>query len=192
MQFSVTAWAISVAAVVMSAWVAWREGHWARRPGLDLGFRDHGGMWGDFLLLPIVNALAVPHLGWDRTLAIAFVLACTASWILHALWHGGQDAAMRDHMWPARTAGHWRGDLSLAGWCHVLYVIGELTLLLAFALSPAPTNTVVIVLALLALHVTIGLFQPGWRATGRIQPVSVLLWMAAMAALSACVVLKGA
>ena len=44
------------------ALAAWYEGCWAQRPGLDMGFANHGGMWGDLMLLPIANAVIVPHL----------------------------------------------------------------------------------------------------------------------------------
>jgi len=66
MEWSGSAWLASIAAVMVSGAVAAYEGHWRRRAGLDLGFADHGGMWGDLLLLPVANAVAVPWIepGW--------------------------------------------------------------------------------------------------------------------------------
>ncbi len=62
MEFSWAAWAVSVLAVLASALLAWRQRNFAKRPGLDMGFVNHGGMWGDLVLLPIANAMIVPHL----------------------------------------------------------------------------------------------------------------------------------
>ena len=71
-------------------------------------------------------------------------------------------------MWPTRPSGRWAADLSLAGWCHVVYVTGELGLLLAWALSPAPPAVVWLVTIILSLHVPLGVLQPAWFATGRL------------------------
>jgi hypothetical protein len=70
-------------------------------------------------------------------------------------------------MWPTRPHARWAADLSMAGWCHVLYVAGELTLLLAYAASAVPQPVVLAVTAILSVHVPIGLLQPAWYATGR-------------------------
>jgi len=184
------AWLVSVAAVLASGAVAAREGHWRRRPGLDLGFRDHGGMWGDLLLLPVVNALIVPWVDWQPWLLAAGGVALGVSLALHTWWHGGQRGGVRDHLWPTRPTGRWMADLSWAGWCHVLYVVGELTLLLAFVGSPMPVMVTVAVAALLAAHVTLGLLQPGWNATGRIVRDDLRLLGAALTALSVVMAVK--
>ena len=137
-RWSWTAWLVSVAVVLLSGAVAWAEGNRRRRPGLDMGFAEHGGMWGDALLLPIANAAIVPWIvpGWWLLGPLA--AGSVWAWWLHVWWHGGHTDAVCDHMWPARPHGHWARDLSLAGWCHVAYVGGELALLLSFVLSPTP------------------------------------------------------
>ena len=53
MEWSGITWLVSVAAVMVSGAVAAGEGHLAEAPGLDIGFANHGGMWGDLLLLPV-------------------------------------------------------------------------------------------------------------------------------------------
>ena len=54
-EWSWPTWVASVAAVLLSGAVAWLEGNWVRRSGLSMGFANHGGMWGDLLLLEILR-----------------------------------------------------------------------------------------------------------------------------------------
>jgi hypothetical protein len=63
-------------------------------------------------------------------------------------------------MWPAANRISWWRDLSWAGWAHVLYVVGELTLLLGFLLHTTPIAVVLVVVTILTIHVPIGLLQP--------------------------------
>jgi hypothetical protein len=175
MEWSGSTWLASIAAVMVSGAVAAYEGHWRRRAGLDMGFADHGGMWGDLLLLPVANAVAVPWIEPGWWLVGPFALATIVSVVLHVWWHGGTRHGVRDHMWPSRPSGRWAADLSLAGWCHVVYVAGELGLLLAWALSPAPRDVVWAVTIILSLHAPLGMLQPAWFATGRLLAVSVRL-----------------
>jgi hypothetical protein len=168
-EWSWTAWALSVAAVIASAAAAWFEGCLVRRPGLDMGFANHGGMWGDLIWLPIANAVIVPHLTWGRWAIAAAAIATTASVWVHYYWYRGTKAAHScEHMWPARPHGTWRRDLSAAGWLHVFYVIGELTLLIGFLVHSIPPATVLTVAAIFTLHISIGLLQPRWFLSGQI------------------------
>lgn len=180
--WSWTAWALTVAAVGVSGLVAWAEGHWRRRPGLELGFVNHGGMWGDGLLLPVANAVAAPLIPMDGRVIGALLLAATASVLLHVHWHGGTRHGFRDHLWPSRPAAHWARDLSWAGWCHVAFVTGQLAWLMAFAVTAAPLAVVLIVTAVLTIHVPLGLLQPAWLATGHVPRSNVRLLVAGVAA----------
>jgi hypothetical protein len=182
MEWSGTTWLASVAAVVLSGAVAAYEGHWRRRAGLDIGFAEHGGMWGDLLLLPVVNAVAVPWIEPGWWLLGPLALAAIVSLVLHGWWHGGTPHGVRDHLWPTRPSGRWAADLSRSGWCHVAYVTGELGLLLAWALSPAPATVVWTVAIILSLHAPLGVLQPAWFATGRLPSVDVRLVLASLAA----------
>jgi hypothetical protein len=188
-------WAGSVAAVVLSGAVAWLEDSWARRPGLAMGFANHGGMWGDRWLLPIANAAIGPHLTIGAWLPVAALLAAIASVVVHIYWYRGDDAShggprphAPEHMWPARPRGTWYGDLSWAGWLHVAYVTAELTLLAGFLVHPMPSAVVLLVCAVFTIHVPIGLLQPRWFVTRQIasprqQPLLVpcvaSLWLVA-------------
>jgi hypothetical protein len=170
--WSTAAWLASVVAVIASGVVAAREDLWRKRPGLDMGFANHGGMWGDLLLLPIVNGLIVPWIAPGWWLAGPLVLGTVVSCALHAWWHGGRRDDVRDHIWPSRRSGRWRGDLSGAGWCHVVFVAGEATLLLAYLPTPVPAAVVVTVSTIMSLHVPLGVLQPAWYGTGRVLAAS--------------------
>src|SRR5918993_737429 len=182
MLWSGATWLASVGAVLVCGAVAAREGHWRRRPGLEMGFADHGGMWGDLLLLPVVNAVAVPWIEPGGWLLGPFAPGTVITVALHMVWHGGTQDGVRDHMWPSRPTGRWAGDLSWAGWLHVLYVSGEMSLLAAWALSPAPRDVVLMVIAILSLHAPLGMLQPSWFATGRLLPANVRLVMLSLGA----------
>lgn len=181
-------WSLSVAFVILSGTCAWCEGNGRRRPGLDIGFLEHGGMWGDLILLPIANAAIVPHLSWGAWLIGPLLAGIAISGWLHACWHrGGGEGHWHEHMWPARPHGRWHRDLSWAGWMHVIYVAAEFGLLVAYALTPMPAWVVWLVTLILTLHVPIGLLAPAWVATrGRLVrnsllvPALMVLWTVAI------------
>ena len=154
-----------------------------------MGFANHGGMWDDLVLLPIANAAIAPHLALGLWCAAAIAAATAASILVHVHWYRGHRVAHSpEHMWPTRPYGSWFRDLSIAGWLHVLYVIGELTVLVGFLLYSMPLATVLLVTAVFTIHLPIGLLQPRWFLTGRIArlreqpllvPCLVALWAAA-------------
>ena len=192
MDWSWTAWLVSVAAVIASGAIAWGEGNWKRRKRLAMGFVNHGGMWGDLVLLSMANAAIVPHLSFGWWLAPALIVATIASVWVHIHWYhaphavpddghdappepaargGGAGRRSGDHMWPSHAHGAWWRDLSWSGWAHVVYVVGELTLLAGFLLHPFPSDVVLFVAAIFTIHVPLGLLQPRWYRTGHIATV---------------------
>jgi hypothetical protein len=93
-------------------------------------------------------------------------------------------------MWPARPHGSWWKDLSWSGWAHVVYVAGELSVLVGFLLFSMPDAVIALVCIVFTLHVPLGLLQPRWFLTGEIagprkqpllMPLLVLLWTVAAA-----------
>jgi hypothetical protein len=172
-EWSWTAWGLSVLAVVISGAIAWAEGSWRRRHGLAMGFANHGGMWSDLILLPIANAVIVPHLQPGTWIALAVSAATVASVWVHIYWYrGGKGEHAGEHLWPCRTRHTWWADLSYAGWAHVAYVVAELTLLAGFLISPVPGDVVIVVAAIFTIHVPIGLLQPRYFLTGHIATLS--------------------
>jgi hypothetical protein len=185
-------------AVVVSAVLAAMQRNFFRRAGLDMGFVNHGGMWGDLVLLPIANAAIAPHLQVGAWLAIAVAIGLGLSAWVHVYWYRGvrDDAAARrarhhsaEHMWPARRHGRWWKDLSWAGWAHVFYVAGELAILIGFLLFPVPDEVIAIVALIFTLHVPLGLLQPRWFLTGEIAgprrqplvlPLLATLWIVSL------------
>ena len=86
---------------------------------------------------------------------------------------GGDSAHnVGDHMWPAHVHGSWWRDLSWAGWAHIVYVTGELALLMGFLVHVMPAEVVMFVAAIFTIHVPIGLLQPRWYRTGHIATMS--------------------
>lgn len=180
---------VSLAAVVISGVIAFAEGLWRRRPGLGMGFANHGGMWSDLVLLSLANAVIVPHLTAGAWIGGAGAVGVAASLWVHRHWYqrGSGTETRGDHMWPARRHGTWARDLSWAGWAHVLYVAAELALLVGFVLHPAPAAAVLFVAGIFTVHVPIGLLQPRWFVSGDIPgvreqplllPCLLLLWSA--------------
>jgi len=201
-DFSWTTWFLSVVAVLVSGALAWLQGNLSRRPGLDMGFVNHGGMWGDLVLLPVANAAIVPHLQPGLWIAGALALTTALSVWVHVHWYRGcprssvlgrQSSVVgpessvvggrlhsSEHMWPSRPYGSWWKDLSRAGWAHVVYVAGELAILIGFLLFPMPDEVVAAICVIFTLHVPLGLLQPRWYLTGEIasprkQPLLVPL-----------------
>jgi hypothetical protein len=178
-EWSWPAWLVSVAAVVMSGAIAWAEGNWTRRPGLAMGFVNHGGMWGDLVLLSMANAAIVPHLTLGWWVAAALLVTTVASVWVHRHWYGRGSAKVLDsavadggdHMWPSAARRSWWRDLSWSGWAHVMYVIGELTLLIGFVLHALPDDVVMFVATIFTIHVPLGLLQPRWYRSGHIATV---------------------
>jgi hypothetical protein len=166
MEWSWPAWLISVGAVVASGLIAWVEGNWSQRPGLGMGFANHGGMWGGLLLLPLANATIVPHLTVGPWIAAAVAAGTAASLLVHRYWYG--PAGRGDHMWPRHAHGTWARDLSWSGWTHVLYVIGELALLAGFAIHTVTPDAVLFVAAVFTIQLPVGLLQPRYFLTGHI------------------------
>jgi hypothetical protein len=190
LSWSEATWIVSVAAVAVSGAVAAAEGHWRRSARVRVGFASHGGMWGDVVLLPIVNALIVPWVAGGAWLVLPLLVGAAASVALHAWWHGGHEHGLRDHMWPSRPTGGWRSDLSWAGWCHVVYVAVEVAVLAAYAVTPMPARVVVLVSVLLTAHVPLGVILPAWSATRRVFRKDLWQTVLAIAAIWAVAVGK--
>jgi hypothetical protein len=181
---------VSVAAVAVSGAVAGAEGNWRRSARLPVGFATHGGMWGDAVLLPVVNALVVPWIAFGAWLMLPLAAGILASIALHVWWHGGHSHGIREHMWPARPTGRWASYLSWAGWCHVIYVAFEVAVLIAYAVTPMPGPVVILVSSLLSAHVPLGVLVPAWTATGRVFREDLWQTAAAIAAVWSVAVVK--
>jgi hypothetical protein len=147
-----------------------------------MGFANHGGMWGDLVLLPVANAVIVPYLEPGMWILAAVIVTSALSAWVHVHWYRGDKPSAHscEHMWPSRPYGSCWNDLSWAGWAHLVYVAGELTVLVGFLLFPMPDLVIAVVCVVFTLHVPLGLLQPRWFLTGEIasprkQPLLVPL-----------------
>ena len=171
--FSRIAWSVSVVYMGVAAYVAWRGGTFTSR-SVTMGFVSHGGMWGDLLILPVVNGLIVPHLPRFNRRRIAMgigLVACAvfATVVAHQQWAAmGKAAGTTDFIFPNHVTGIWYSDISVSGYLHLAYMSVELSLVLAYALMPVPRRTVITISSLLMIHLIIGQVEPGWYTSGTI------------------------
>lgn len=135
-----------------------------------MGFLNHGGMWGDLIIMSVATGLAFPYLLRSRGLALSsLVIAVLATIIAHVHWA----ASMRHdgttgHIFHISQSGTWYLDLSRAGWMHVLVMATLLTVALMYAVSPLPVKIVVAVSLLFTAHVFLAMVQPGLYCTGKL------------------------
>jgi hypothetical protein len=165
-KFNLTAFIVTVTAVIISGVVSFIEGNFTSK-NVTMGFVNHGGMWGDLIIMSVVTGLVFPYLIKNQiyTLSALFV-ALTVAIIAHILWAKGmQSEAVTGHMFPTHKTGKWYLDMSGAGWMHVLVMAMLLAVFFIYAISPLPKNVVITASLLLTIHVFIAAVQPGWYCT---------------------------
>ncbi len=173
MLFSRVAWIVSVLYMALAAYVAFREGTFAAG-AVSISFANHGGMWGDLIILPVVNGLIVPYiprLTGKRTITACGLLVCAIilTVFAHAQWAAmGKAQGTTDFVFPVHTSGAWYNDLSVSGYLHMVYMSLELTLMFAYAITSMPKRRVYWISGLLTVHVILGQVQPGWYLNGTI------------------------
>ena len=138
-----------------------------------MGFVNHGGMWGDLLILPIAAASIIPRLdarARSATLLLSlFAVAVGLSLFAHAQWSAmGAILQTTDHVFPTHASGLWYRDISVAGWMHVAYMALQLAVFLGYIAVPMPREVILLVSGLLSVHLVIGQIEPGWYSTGEI------------------------
>ncbi len=169
MQFNPAAFDATVALVVISGLMSVLERTFMSKL-VTMDFLHHGGMWGDLLILSVVNGYIAPYLTRDATIiyclsAVAVILTLVAHW---AWVNGMREHHITGHMFPAHVHGMWYKDLSLSGWMHVVTMAFLLGMLLAYIVSPMPRDVVFLTSFLVNIHVVLGTVQPGWYCTGSI------------------------
>ncbi len=176
MQFNHAAFDATVGLVLFSALLSILERTLISRL-VTMDFLHHGGMWGDFIILSVVNGYIVPHL--TRNSAIVYSLSAVAvilTLITHWAWAKGMQAHhITGHMFPAHVHGVWYRDLSLSGWMHVVTMAFLLGILLVYIPSPMPRDVVFLTSTLVSIHSVLGTVQPGWYCSGSICTKANLL-----------------
>ena len=169
MKFSIAAFASTIAAVVISGLVSLAEGNLTSKR-VTMGFVNHGGMWGDLMIMPIVAGFMFPYLVRSPMLVIvSSFLSLAVTLIAHAQWadwfrHDG----ITGHMFPTHVKGKWYLDLSKAGWMHVLVMTFLTAVVLLYAVSLLPEEVIVTCSLLLTVHFCLSTALPGWYCTGKL------------------------
>lgn len=168
-RFSSTAFSCTVLAVIISGAISWAEGTLTNKR-VTMGFLNHGGMWSDLIVMPVVMGLAVPYFVRNRSLVISLLLfALVVTVIAHILWARWFRAdRITGHIFPSHETGTWYLDISTAGWMHVLVMTLLLAAMFMYSLSPLPVEAVVGISLLLTVHMFIATLQPGWYCTGKL------------------------
>jgi hypothetical protein len=190
MKFSLTAFIVTVAAVVVSGVISFMEGNFTSK-NVTMGFVNHGGMWGDLIIMSVVTGLVFPYLIKNQICMFsALFLALTVAIIAHIFWAKGmQSEAVTGHMFPSHKTGKWYLDICGAGWMHVLVTTMLLAVIFIYAISPLPKNVIIATSLLLTIHVVIASVQPGWYCTGELWTlknfvpplvVAALIWSIAV------------
>jgi hypothetical protein len=190
MKFSFTAFSAIVLAVIISGVASFLEGTLTSRR-VTIGFLNHGGMWGDLIIMSVVTGLVFPYLVKSRIYALsALFVALTVTLVAHILWAKWMRSdGITGHMFPTNETGKWYLDMSGAGWMHVLVMSMLLTAVLMYAVSPLPKKVIITASLLLTMHVFLGMAQPSWYATGELWTwknfgpplvVAALIWSIAV------------
>jgi hypothetical protein len=189
-KFSLPAFIVTVAVVIISGVASFIEGTLTNKK-VTMGFLNHGGMWGDLIIMSVVTGLAFPYFVRSRILVLSSLfIALVVTIIAHVQWaksfrHDG----ITGHMFPTYETGIWYLDISGAGWMHVLLMAMLLMVILMYAVSPLPVNVLVAVSLLLTAHVFLATVQPGWYCTGELWTwrnfgaplfVTILIWSIAI------------
>lgn len=189
-KFSPIASLVIVLGVLLSAAASYVEGTFTDK-SVTIGFVEHGGMWGDLIIMAAVGGIVFPHLvkKWSFTLfSIAIALIITV--VAHSEWaQMSQREGITGHIFPTHATGLWYHDISIAGWLHVAVMGGLSALIIMYVVSPVPRKIVLIVSILLTAQVFVGTVEPGWFCTGRLWTLknfmvpmisTVLIWTVAL------------
>src|SRR3989338_5270614 len=133
MDFSYSACAATVILVAISGLLSFTEGTFSGG-NVTMGFVQHGGMWGDLLILSVVNGFVFPHLT-HNFFAVASALAVSTAVTIaaHAWWAKlAKSSGATNHIFPYRQYGVWYYEISMSGWFHIFTMTLLLTVLLLY------------------------------------------------------------
>jgi hypothetical protein len=168
MKFSFGAFFLTLSLVVLSGAVSFAEGTFTNKK-VTMGFMNHGGMWGDLILLSCVAGLVFPFFVKSRLLIMASLfLALALTIVAHVQWgHWARTDGVTEHMFRGEKTGNWRSEMTAAGWMHVVVMTFLLATCSMYVLSSTPGKVVILVSFLLTIHVFVATVQPGWYCTGK-------------------------
>src|ERR1035441_3749016 len=169
MKFSFPAFVTTVLLVAASGVVSLLEGTFTSKR-VTMGFINHGGMWGDLIILSVMTGLVYPYFVRNRLVILsALFLALAVTILAHIQWaNWSRNDGLTGHMFRSHETGIWYAEMSLAGWMHVIVMTVLLSVAFIYAVSSTPLNIVLTVSLLLTVHVFLGTVQPGWYCTGKL------------------------
>lgn len=154
---------VSVLWVLAEGWLAHRNGMltptqmFAKYPGQrGLPFMNHGGMWGDILIISPLVGLIVGTYG-DTWTPVQIVTMLIIAMILSGVMHWTYVQT------PFPDSLAWKGEgITAAGWLHVIYMGAAFAIIgLLYFCTPSPNRTLVLLTGvLLSAHVVVGTHIP--------------------------------
>src|SRR5215207_7037908 len=86
MTFSFPAAIATILPVILSGIVAFLEGTFTSKR-VTMGFVNHGGMWGDLFILPVVTGFVYPYFVKSRVIVLSSLsVAIAVTIVAHVLW----------------------------------------------------------------------------------------------------------
>jgi len=161
-----------------------------------MGFLNHGGMWGDLIIMSTASGIMFPYANkiWTVVLPVTCI-AVGVTIVAHMQWaKWSRNDGVTEHVFPTHETGKWYQDISVAGWMHAIVMTALLSLTLLYAVSPAPRSVVLAASLLITVQVFLGLVQPGWYCTRKLWTwrhfglpvfITALIWIVALLKLQA-------
>jgi hypothetical protein len=181
--------------VVIAAFFSWKEDTFTSKRGrkVTMGFVEHGGMWGDFYLMASFNGVVTPYIFANprigfRWAAVIITVSTVLSLIAHRSWViGFRKDGITSHIIPWNRGGPWFRDIGASGGLHVVFTACQLALIICYIVTAMPKSSVIVASALLALHLPLGIIEPGWYCSNprRVKggDVIAVLWLIAAIAI---------
>lgn len=160
MEFSWLAAVITVLAMLVEAYVSYKEGTFWRSQWRHVRMTF---LWnwaisiGGLVILPLVNAIIFIQLKTEPWLyTVGCFVGIFITWFLYRLWRK-QGNENKGHVlyWDRERETHWTIDVMWAGWLHFIYMVIEIMLLCVYIVSSMSQSVVLAVGGLFLIYVVI-------------------------------------
>jgi hypothetical protein len=158
MEFNWLVAAITFLAMVIEAWISYKEETFWRsqRRNVRMTFLWNWAISvGGFIILPIFNAIIVSQLRLELWLYV--VGCCTGILITLFLywlwWKQGDENKGHVLYWDIKKASRWSENVTVAGWLHFIYMAIEIMIMCVYIVSPMSRSAVLAVGGLFLIYV---------------------------------------
>jgi hypothetical protein len=160
MEFNWLVAAITFLAMVIEAWISYKEETFWRsqRRYVHMTFLWNWAISiGGFVILPIFNAMIVSQLRLELWL---YIVGCffgiVSTPLLYIIWWIlGDENKGSILYWETRKAARWVEDVLTAGWLHFVYMVIEIMLMFVYVVSPMSQPVVLVVGVLFLIYVAL-------------------------------------